>query len=91
MGGGQFGLSRPGHFSYPEFITVDADGNSYIGDLGNKRIQKFSSTGEYLVHWGQSGTLPGEFHYPAGIAINGNSAKRIPSKSNRMGENHIYF
>ncbi len=69
---GQFGISQPGHFSYPEFIAVDADGNSYIGDLGNKRIQKFSSTGEYLTHWGQSGTLPGEFHYPAGIAINGN-------------------
>lgn len=67
---GQFGIAKPGYFSYPEFIAVDSEGNSYVGDLGNKRIQKFSSTGEYLIHWGQSGTLPGEFHYPSGIAVN---------------------
>ena len=66
---GQFGIAKPGYFSYPEFIAVDDEGNSYVGDLGNKRIQKFSSTGEYLTHWGQSGTLPGEFHYPSGIAV----------------------
>jgi hypothetical protein len=69
---GQFGISKPGHFSYPEFIAVDEDGNSYISDLGNKRIQKFSSDGQYITHWGQSGTLPGEFHYPSGIAVSSN-------------------
>lgn len=69
---GQFGIAKDGHFSYPEFIAVDDQGNSYVGDLGNKRIQKFSSDGQYVAHWGQSGTLPGEFHYPAGIAVSGN-------------------
>lgn len=69
---GQFGINQPGHFSYPEFIAVDEQGNSYVGDLGNKRIQKFSSDGQYITHFGQSGTLPGEFHYPSGIAVSGN-------------------
>ncbi|QLH06252.1 6-bladed beta-propeller [Nitrosopumilus ureiphilus] len=69
---GQFGIAKPGHFSYPEFIAVDEQGNSYISDLGNKRIQKFSSDGQYITHWGQSGTLPGEFHYPSGIAVSSN-------------------
>ena len=46
---GQFGIYQPGYFSYPQFIAVDDDGNSYISDLGNKRIQKFSSTGEYVT------------------------------------------
>ena len=69
---GQFGIYQPGYFSYPQFIAVDDDGNSYISDLGNKRIQKFSSTGEYVTQWGQSGKLPGEFHYPSGIAVDSN-------------------
>jgi len=69
---GQFGIAKPGHFSYPEFIAIDEQGNSYVSDLGNKRIQKFSSDGQYLSHWGQSGTLPGEFHYPSGIAVSDN-------------------
>ena len=69
---GDFGIFTPGHFSYPEFIAVDEDGNSYVSDLGNKRIQKFSSGGEYITHWGQSGKQPGEFHYRSGIAISGN-------------------
>ncbi len=68
---GEFGIFTPGHFSYPEFIAVDNDGNSYVSDLGNKRIQKFSSDGQYVTHWGQSGKLAGEFHYPSGIAIGG--------------------
>jgi DNA-binding beta-propeller fold protein YncE len=66
---GEFGIMHPGQFSYPQFIAVDDDGNSYVSDLGNKRIQKFSSTGQYVTHWGQSGTLPGEFHHPSGIAV----------------------
>ncbi len=69
---GEFGIMTPGHFSYPQFIAVDDDGNSYVSDLGNKRIQKYSSTGEFVSTWGQSGTLPGEFHYPSGIAVNDN-------------------
>ncbi len=69
---GEFGIFAPGYFSYPEFIAVDDDGNSYVSDLGNKRIQKFSSSGQYVTHWGQSGKLPGEFHYPSGIATSGN-------------------
>ncbi|KFM18852.1 NHL repeat-containing protein [Marine Group I thaumarchaeote SCGC RSA3] len=49
---GEFGIYTPGFFSYPEYIAVDEDGNSYISDLGNKRIQKFSSDGQYISHWG---------------------------------------
>ncbi len=71
---GGFGINVDGYFSYPEFIAVDDDGNSYVSDLGNKRIQKFSSNGEYISQWGGSGKLPGKFHYPSGIAINGDFA-----------------
>ena len=69
---GQFGIMTPGHFSYPQSIAVDDDGNFYVSDLGNKRVQKFSSTGDYVTHWGQNGKLPGEFYHPSGITVSGN-------------------
>ena len=70
---GSFGITEPGHFSHPQFIAVGDDGSLYISDLGNKRVQKFSSHGQYVTEWGQSGKLAGEFHYPSGIAVSGDS------------------
>ena len=64
---GSFGISKPGHFSHPQFLTVDDEGNVYITDLGNKRVQKLSSHGEFVTEWGSSGKNQGEFHYPSGI------------------------
>ena len=51
---GTFGVVEPGQFSYPQFIAVsDDDGSIYVSDFGNKRIQKFSSNGEYIADWGE--------------------------------------
>ncbi|WP_428326554.1 6-bladed beta-propeller [Nitrosopumilus sp.] len=66
---GEFGILTPGHLSHPQFVAVDAEGNSYISDLGNKRIQKFSSSGEFLLEFGESGRLAGQFHHPSGVAV----------------------
>ena len=66
---GSFGIVKPGHFSHPQHVAVGDDGSIYVTDLGNKRIQKFSSTGEYVAEWGKSGKQAGEFHYPSGITV----------------------
>ena len=66
---GEFGIMTPGQFSYPQFIAVDDDGNSYVTDWGNKRVQMFSSDGEFISTWGGSGYLDGQFRYPSGIAV----------------------
>lgn len=66
---GSFGIKKTGSFSHPQFLAIDSEGNVYVTDLGNKRIQKFSSTGEFQSTWGKSGKLQGEFHYPSGIAV----------------------
>ena len=66
---GSFGISDPGYFSHPQSVAVGNDGSVYVSDLGNKRIQKFSSTGEFISEWGKSGKQSGEFHYPSGIAV----------------------
>ncbi|MCV0399860.1 MAG: 6-bladed beta-propeller [Nitrosarchaeum sp.] len=66
---GSFGISKPGYFSHPQSVAVDSEGNVYVTDLGNKRVQKFSSDGQFQTTWGKSGTLEGEFHHPSGIAV----------------------
>jgi len=41
-----------GQFDMPSDIAVDAAGNVYIADEDNHRIQKFDSTGTFLIKWG---------------------------------------
>lgn len=45
-------------------VNVDAQGNVYVVDMGNFRIQKFDSTGRYLQTIGRQGQGPGEFELP---------------------------
>ena len=40
----------PGQFSGGgRDITVDGDGNVWVGDMPNFRVQKFSPTGQFLL------------------------------------------
>jgi sugar lactone lactonase YvrE len=56
-------------FNLPSDIAIDKDGNIFILDSGNHRIQKFSPDGRYLATLGRKGQGPGEFVYPESIAI----------------------
>ncbi len=68
---GQWGTygSGPGAFKFPAMIAVDRASNVYVVDQHNHRVQKFDSTGTFLLMWGRYGSGPGEFKYPYGIAI----------------------
>lgn len=54
----------------PEDLTVDRNGNIYVLDAGNTRIQKFDSNGKYLLTIGREGKGPGELSYPTSINTN---------------------
>jgi len=45
-------------------IQVDADGNIYVLDSGNHRLQVFDKDGKYLRTIGKRGQGPGEFNTP---------------------------
>jgi DNA-binding beta-propeller fold protein YncE len=52
---GQTGKA-PGQFEGVKALAVDAQGNVYAADLGNKRIQVFDGEGKFLREFGNVGT-----------------------------------
>jgi len=56
-------------FYRPCDIAGDSDGNLYVLDGGNHRVQKFDNKGKHLTTFGRSGQGPGEFQWPFSIDI----------------------
>ena len=56
-------------FNAPLDMAVDAAGNIYILDTGNRRIQKFGPDGKYLLTLGRKGQGPGEFSNPDSLGF----------------------
>ncbi|OGM24231.1 hypothetical protein A2627_04000, partial [Candidatus Woesebacteria bacterium RIFCSPHIGHO2_01_FULL_39_28] len=58
-----------GQFSSPFGVASDSQGNVYISETGNNRIQKFNPNGQFILKWGSSGTGDGQFDLPTGIVL----------------------
>jgi sugar lactone lactonase YvrE len=56
-------------FYLPSDIALDSQGNIYIMDSGNHRIQKFTPDGKYITSIGNKGQGPGEFVYPFSLDV----------------------
>jgi len=61
--------SDKGEFRFPTFIALDKDGNLYIVDTLNFRVQIFDKDGKFIHAFGKIGNLPGNFYRPKGIGI----------------------
>ncbi|GAA3403214.1 fibronectin type III domain-containing protein [Paenibacillus hodogayensis] len=68
--GGTWG-NGPGEFFYPQGVAVDSQDYVYVVDTYNHRIQKLTSTGDWIESLGGSGTQLGQFSYPKAIAADG--------------------
>jgi sugar lactone lactonase YvrE len=51
----------PNPFKTPDGVAVDQQGNLYVMDSGNNRLQKFASNGQSVSMWGTKGTGDGQF------------------------------
>lgn len=62
-------LTTPGDFAKPTGVAVDADGNLYVCDTLNNRIEIFDADGKFVSTFGKAGDGPGYFARPKGVAI----------------------
>lgn len=61
--------SRPCQFSSPHDLALDQQGNMYIADTLNNRVQKLSPAGEPVAQWGTTGNKPGQYRSPHGLTV----------------------
>jgi DNA-binding beta-propeller fold protein YncE len=62
-------LTTPGDFSKPTAVAVDHDGNLYVCDTLNNRVEIFDADGKFVSTFGKAGDGPGYFSRPKGVAI----------------------
>ena len=70
-------------FYMPTDIAVDEEGNVYVLDSGNHRIQKFDPQGNYLASFGRRGQGPGEFQYPQSLDIDAQGLMYVSDSGNQ--------
>ncbi len=84
--GGEGGVtsngSGDGQFSAPQDVAVDGSGNVYVAESGNNRIQKFDSSGNFLLKWGTPGFGDGQFNQPTGVAVDSSGNVYVADKYN---------
>jgi len=68
-GGKKHRLTSPGDFSKPTNVAVDKEGNVYVTDTWNDRVEIFDADGNFIRAFGKNGDGPGRFARPKGIAI----------------------
>lgn len=60
--------SDNGQLFYPTNLTLGINGNVFVSETGNFRVQEFTQKGDYVRTYGKIGTGIGNFARPKGIA-----------------------
>jgi YD repeat-containing protein len=74
--------SADGQLQYPIDAAADSQGNVWILDYANNRVQKFDANGKFLAKVGASGTGNGQLSMPTGIALAANGDLLVADAGN---------
>jgi DNA-binding beta-propeller fold protein YncE len=73
---------EPGQFRSPWGIVVDGQGDVFVSDTGNQRIQKFDREGNFITQWGGFGNGDGQFNFPYGVAVDARGSVFVVDSAN---------
>jgi hypothetical protein len=74
--------SGNGQFNCPYFVATDNQGNIYLSDYSNNRIQIFDSNGRWMRYIGSNGSGNVRLNGPKGIAFNTKSHLFVADENN---------
>jgi tripartite motif-containing protein 71 len=66
---GSYGTGN-NQFRSPHDIAVSRDGEVFVADTDNRRIQVFDQNGGFIRSWGSAGNGSGQFQDPRGVGVN---------------------
>jgi len=61
--------SQAGQFTHPCGVAIGRNGNIFVSDSANCRIQIFTAQGDFINQFGTSGKSNGQLDFPNGITI----------------------
>lgn len=84
IGSEEFGPygANDGQLQSPRDVAVASNGDIYVADTYNSRIQKFNSAGVYQSQFGSAGGQNGQFNYPQGIALDSSNNIYVADTNN---------
>ncbi len=71
-------------FNAPRGVALDGDGNIFVADTGNHRIQKLKSDGSFDKAWGEQGSGNSQFNGPWAVAVSSDGKVLVADKGNRI-------
>ncbi|MDQ5971762.1 MAG: tripartite motif-containing protein 71 [Patescibacteria group bacterium] len=67
----------------PQGVFLDSSSNIYVADTARNRVQKYNSSGGFLLRFGSAGTANGQFGLPKGIAVDGSGNIFVTDNNNK--------
>ena len=77
--------SGDGQLYFPNGIGVDAQGNIYVADTANHRIQKFDFDGEFIASFGSQGKGDNELTYPRDVHVDADGRVYVVNSGDQNG------
>lgn len=76
-------LGQQSLFYGPRSLAFGRDGNLYVMDTGNKRVQVFTPDGVFVTQWGGGGIVEGRFDEPVGLGQDADGSWYVADTWNR--------